>query len=153
MNTFTVPSTVSAILPDYSELDYNLPTLKCVFAETGYSADADEVDATVAALNDEGKALFDDTLMTLCGWAHNTLCSMAAERERHWLDMFFDEMESDDENPFKETGRQISTWETTTTELRAAVDAVYQALYNLPLSAALTRIVDAIDANLTAQKG
>lgn len=149
---FIVPAAVAAVLPHYGELDYNLPTLKGIFNACEFSPDGDTVDAAVAALDAESQTLFDDTLMTLCGWIHSTLCEMAQSRNRHWLDIFFDEMDSDDEDPFKETGRQILTFSEANDANRAAVDAVYVALFNLTLTTALTRIVDAISDQLDAEK-
>lgn len=148
MNTFTIPANVAAQLPDYSELDYNLPTLKDVLNSTCFSADEDDVEQAIDTLSAEGKAALDNTMIGVCGWSRSTLCEMAEKQSAYWLDLFFDEMENDEENPYKETGRQIFDWQALPESVRTEVDAVYKAMFNITMTTALTRIIDAITDQL-----
>lgn len=135
-------------LPDYSQIDYNLPTMKQIFSESTFECDEVAVDAAIAALSSEDKATLDTSFITLCGWSHETLLKLAAEKDVHWLDVFFDEINSDEENPFKETGRFITDWAALEEPERNAVDAIYVLIFNRAMSDVLSQIINAIEAEL-----
>lgn len=135
-------------LPDYSQIDYNLPTMKQIFSESTFTCDEVAVDTAIAALSSADQATLETSFITLCGWSHETLLKLAAEKNVHWLDVFFDEINNDEENPFKETGRFITDWAALKEPERNAVDAIYVLIFNRAMSDVLSQIINAIEAEL-----
>ena len=144
-----LPEDVVDELPDYSEVGgFTLDTLNTLMMNAPLFPE--RTGGIVAQMDDEAKALLDFTLTALCGWALPTLEKMARERGCDWGDMLADELASDEENPFKETGNVLLKWADATTpaDAREQVDAFYQALCGQTMTAMVTKIANDIDANM-----
>jgi hypothetical protein len=141
-NAFTIPSPVFAHLPDYGDLDFSLPELKSLFREPcrNNQAAIDAFDSMSLA----SKELFNLTLISVCGWSVDTLTEMAEDKAVDWVDLFYSEMETDEENPFKETGIVMLQWNSASPTERAEADVAYERLTGKTMSQALNSVIDAV---------
>lgn len=151
MTDFSLSPALHDALPDYSEIgDYTLSTLNTLMMEMPLDTKAAEVAARPENMDDDALALLDWTLISIAGWSRETLINMGAENGITWVDMFAQELATDDENPFKETGLLLLRWSESPSIMRTQVDSFYAALCGRTLSEMLSDIATAIDNALNA---
>lgn len=91
--------------------------------DTELSASIDaKVQACVAEMSVSAAELLDSVLLCVCGWTIPTLMKFASEKSLPLVDILVREITSDDEDPFKQTGRVINDWVVASLGDRTAVD-------------------------------
>jgi hypothetical protein len=146
MTIFTLSPTLKEQLPDYGNLDLDLPTLNSELFR-GHE-DGDTVREAYSKLSGEGLALFDWTILSVCGWSVETLLKEAKHCDTDWVDLMFREIASDDENPFKETGKVLLRWAEATSLARTEADTVYKGICGRTMTDILLEIRTKIEDEL-----
>jgi hypothetical protein len=146
MTTFTLSPALKELLPNYGDLDFELPTLNSELFRG--NEDADTVRETYTKLRDESLILFDWTILSVCGWSVKTLLTEAQHCDTDWVELMFSEIASDEEDPFKETGNVLLRWAEATDTARAEADAVYKGICGSTMTDVLLKICAEIEEQL-----
>ena len=130
MAKFKLNETIKPHMFNYGEsLGFELPTLSSEFNGIETDFDSGELKETIEALPKSAFKLFDNSLLSICGWHFGTLKDLALSRTSSWiqvLDLWNDANESDSD----------------------AVDAIFMTLFGEALSSRLITIQNGILAEI-----
>lgn len=149
MAKFTLNESIRAHMFDYGEsVNYELPTLSSQFEGIENDFEPSELKASIEALPKTAFKLFDNSLLSICGWHFGTLQDLALSRTKSWLQVLEDEINSDDDDPFQQTGYIMDLWNDASESDSDAADAIFTTLFGESLSSRLNDIQNQILSEL-----
>lgn len=126
-----------------------LPVLATELIEGEVEQDsAESALAHVKGMELDSVELLDSVLMSVCGWTFDTLSSMAETASVTLGEMLAREVNSDDDDPFKNTGNIILAWGDASVESREQVDAFFVALCGKSITETLNFIQSEVLAKM-----
>lgn len=102
----------------------------------------------VKGMDSVSLGLLDSVLMSVCGWTFNTLFRMAERASVTLGAMLVREVNSDDDDPFKNTGNIILAWGGASEESCEQVDAFFVALCGKSITETLNFIQSEVLAKM-----
>ncbi|MBD77399.1 MAG: hypothetical protein CL840_00495 [Crocinitomicaceae bacterium] len=149
MAKFKLNETIKPHMFNYGEsLGFELPTLSSEFNGIETDFDSGELKETIEALPKSAFKLFDNSLLSICGWHFGTLKDLALSRTSSWIQILEDEINSDDDDPFQQTGYIMDLWNDANESDSDAVDAIFMTLFGEALSSRLITIQNGILAEI-----
>lgn len=145
MVTFSVNESIRPHLFTYGEsLCFNLPTLSSQFNGVEQSFDPIKLKEKIELLPENAFKLFDSSLLSICGWHFSSLKDLSQARSKIWSQVLEDEILSDDDDPFEQTGYIMDLWNDADPIDIKAVDDIFKTLFGKKITSLLNEIQDDI---------
>lgn len=149
MTTFSIKETTKPHLFIYGEsLSFELPTLSSQFDGIEQNLNPIKLKEKIELLPESAFKLFDSGLLSICGWHFSSLKDLSHARNKSWTDVLEDEINSDDDDPFEQTGYIMKLWDEANPSDIKDVDEIFTTLFGEPITSRLNAIQDDIVSQL-----
>jgi hypothetical protein len=149
--TLIILPAVLAVLPDFDDISESITTLHEIAGEHLNMKVIDDADEAISALSTEERSQFDHLMISISGWTMDTLKKLAEGQGREWLDQLKVEMNSDDCDPFRETGKMMVYWVNLNPDVKVKLDPIFALIFTQSMTEMLSSIHDEISEALEAQ--
>lgn len=153
MATFSINETIRPHLFTYGEsLCDTLPTLSSQFDGIEQNFNPAKLKEKIELLPETAFKLFDSSLLSICGWHFSSLKDLSQSRTKIWSQVLEDEILSDDDDPFEQTGYIMDLWNDADPIDIKAADGIFKTLFGKTITSLLNEIQDDILAKASANK-
>ncbi len=148
MVTFSINEAIRPHLFIYGEsLCSKLPTLSSQFNGVEQGFDPIKLKEKIELLPETAFKLFDSSLLSICGWHFSSLKDLSQARTKVWSQVLEDEILSDDDDPFEQTGYIMDLWNDADPMDVKCVDDIFKIL----LGKKITSLLNEIQENILAK--